>query len=313
MSDQGWDTCVFRYRYKTTNAVDALLKNRLFFSIPAKFNDPFDNDAFINYQQLYQDIIINLKIGMDDYLELHKKDMLPLHYNVVTYLWNQNRMNAVTNYLYTVYNACENVKSIIRENVKMICFSYDYENILMWSHYASYHEGFCLVYEKDAILKGNIYDTKGLRCYRKLDFVDVDYSQTRLDFTNEMHYCLLKNSIPYYTKPDFIDIPNKRIKDFLKHKSNVWDYEKEIRLIPHVNDLNTQCSLSYIEVKPKAIILGCKSTDVTIVKPIVKYCLENGIKLFRMLPEDNKAEFKLTLNEIPYEEYDYILRAKYLA
>lgn len=84
------------------------------------------------------------------------------------------------------------------------CFSENYKNILMWSHYADNHKGFCIGYKKDILSKIKT-PSGGSR------LVEVEYAE----------------KMPSITELS----TTKEINKLMVIKSTDWEYEKEWRLI----------------------------------------------------------------------------------
>lgn len=63
---QDW---LYRYRSFTEQNINALDNNRLYFSIPQFFNDPYDNMIYANTEHIIMNVATYLQVGMDDYLE----------------------------------------------------------------------------------------------------------------------------------------------------------------------------------------------------------------------------------------------------
>jgi hypothetical protein len=80
------------------------------------------------------------------------------------------------------------------------CFSKEYNNILLWSHYADNHKGICIEIEVDDVLCKN----------QNISFEDIKY----------------KSNIP-----KLVDSTNQqdRAKWLLSRKTILWNYEKEVR------------------------------------------------------------------------------------
>ena len=68
---------VYRYRSFTDCAVDAFKKDRLYFSTPKFFNDPFDAVIHVNENKLPANIFRDLDEGMVSYLDAKVKDPAP--------------------------------------------------------------------------------------------------------------------------------------------------------------------------------------------------------------------------------------------
>ena len=69
------DTLV-RFRAISFNNLETLKNDRLYYSTPNNFNDPYDTLIYANYLQILQDVSHNIENGMDSYLEqLKNKDI----------------------------------------------------------------------------------------------------------------------------------------------------------------------------------------------------------------------------------------------
>ncbi len=108
----------------------------------------------------------------------------------------------------------------------MVCMTETKDNMLMWSHYAANHEGFCVE-----------YDLKRLRQqpYNIVEHIfPVVYTSNRQAFRNidnliQSHE-ILKDDIKENAEYDGEEILDNILPLFLT-KSNVWQYEKEWRIV----------------------------------------------------------------------------------
>lgn len=117
-------------------------------------------------------------------------------------------------------------------------------NILMWSHYAGQHEGFCIEY---SFSKDFINVTKNERTIRLKDII---YKNEKIDLTNE----------------------NMNTNICLRYKHCDWDYENEVRLI--VYDINHKEDFYQIPLgssKIKSIYFGyrCPKKHIDTIKHIL--------------------------------------------
>jgi len=101
----------------------------------------------------------------------------------------------------------------VRDATKVCSFSKRNDSILMWSHYANYHKGFCVEYEIDPLppdhfLRQNLYP--------------VIYSSSLYDLTGW--------STSLFSSPREQFNPSLVLLAML-HKYRDWHYEKEWRLI----------------------------------------------------------------------------------
>ena len=58
----------------------------------------------------------------------------------------------------------DNVLKEMRKTVLASCFGSTYDSLLMWSHYASKHKGFCLIFRS---IDGCLYQNKNNKRTRK--------------------------------------------------------------------------------------------------------------------------------------------------
>ena len=104
---------------------------------------------------------------------------------------------------FTYFPQHDEIGELIMEKnkYKICCFSRNYSNYLLWSHYAKDHKGVCLEYEFDtAFFPRRI--TRRVIKYKKV--------------------------IPQFDRNEPID---KQAVQLLTHKLNFWRYEEEVRLL----------------------------------------------------------------------------------
>ena len=130
----------------------------------------------------------------------------------------------------------------------LCCFSKDYKNTLLWSHYADSHQGCCLAVEVTS----------------KLNPYEVNYSQV----------------IP--------DISSCKIEDILTHKSIYWGYEKEVRFIKEEITSSGHKAKPYISVKIKSVLLGCRmqKTEVNFYKSLIHSILGEDVEVRKVKREE---------------------------
>lgn len=129
----------------------------------------------------------------------------------------------------------------------ILCFSRNWDNLLMWSHYGASHKGMCLGFDIPEGESGNNYDT------------DVLYQPN-----------LLKIRRPVDVN---IDLANRLLRT--KHES--WSYEQEVRMFVGLDDPPDAKGLNWIEFGPrlvlKEIIVGAQCSSAhskDILEAIVK-------------------------------------------
>lgn len=113
------------------------------------------------------------------------------------------------------------------ENVGVSCFSRKNDSILMWSHYAENHSGFCIEF----------YSNKTMN---SLNPLDVNYIE---NFKKVNYYANKKDALYH----------------MLYTKSLDWHYEQELRLVKTVIKNEVDRKLHYYDEDIKAIYFGTNS------------------------------------------------------
>lgn len=257
------------YRFRPCNkyALDCLFNSQLYLSSPSNFNDPYDAKPLFN-----PDIVVELAlmnkyvknclckiVGTDD---IHSKLFIGRVKKLMSKLQNL----------------------LIQENEKLgiACFSEnDYSNILMWSHYADCHKGFCLEYDYSKIESEN--NLTRFIC-------PVVYSDKIYDLSK--HIFMMIKSYAHPNKPSFNNIVNMSIVPL--YKSKEWSYEKEWRLVynKELLKINNPC-IDFI--KPCAIYLGT-NIQSKYRSALINYAKTKNIDIFDVLQKGN--EYKLVQQKI---------------
>jgi hypothetical protein len=161
----------------------------------------------------------------------------------------------------------ENLETEIKkyiQNKAIICFSEVYDSILMWSHYANHHKGFCIGY-KDTLFK--------------------EFESEKRIFLNPISYV---HSIDLDTSLDEDNIWCQ-INKILTTKYIDWSYEKEWRFILEYDENTDKTSngrkfiIKDFESHIEEIILGVKCPDKT-EQWLKKIFPKTSIKKLKMLP-----------------------------
>lgn len=280
-----FENCIFRYRKLSVDQIekniDAFEKDRLFFSTPANFNDPYDSLLYVDREKISEDIQHNWKIGMDSYLDKLQRDNPQIAAFGRAMWYGKNRQKFIDNYFNELYEKIEKVKNNIRNRVKIICFSQDCLSLPMWAHYAEEHKGFILVYDKDEIMQAKCFDKSHNKIKQELCLKPICYSDTRTNMTDNMHEYLLKYEMPSSMDVSKLpDIPPLKMREFILSKRKDWEYEKEWRLIPGVIDIKKDNPLCYISIIPKAVILGEKCLGINQQK-LCEIASKKGVPVFK--------------------------------
>lgn len=128
------------YKYQPCNdqTLDNLKYRRIWFSKPAMFNDPFD--CSINFCKLDDAQWDNLYYNMKQY----ETDGLDQNF-INTYLRGDKPTNELkAGFSNAVLAILKEEREAEIQQLGIACFSEKVDDILMWSHYADGHKGFCL-------------------------------------------------------------------------------------------------------------------------------------------------------------------------
>ena len=184
-----FEKMLFRYRIGDERSINAFMEDKLYFSTPEYFNDPFDSYAYVNYNNLFGNINFDLDNSLEDFLEKNQLEIFPLvtNYNKEYLLdLSKNKSNR-KEFFKNIQEMVADVSKKITQNSKIICFSEEYLSNLMWAHYANYHQGFLLMYDKNDLRKALVFDSKNEKLVKKLKLKKVTYSDEMYDFGEFMY------------------------------------------------------------------------------------------------------------------------------
>jgi hypothetical protein len=213
------------------------LKNDVvWMSFPEEFNDPYDC-AFTLFQSEINNEVVKEKI-----------DALFAKTNQILENGLQDR---------------------IKKGVLISCFSEIKDSMLMWSHYAGRHKGFCTEYA-------------------------IAEEPTYKKFLSPVIYATNILSASEYLDPVFTFFPYFAIHVALT-KSVEWAYEKEWRFIMASSLLKPERAFPF--PKAKAIYLGTKIDDEN-EKELIEICKYKEIKVYKA--QLNNLAFALEFKECDF-------------
>lgn len=290
---------LYRYRAVNTNNLEALLSDRLYFSEPQYFNDPFDCSFFVDINKARDELINKTnqrQNGEKSYYSQLSKDTVEDLLFKFDYRDTDNYLATLKYLLDLMGNEINNMKDFpntipfeyiiekihntyfhkIRSNIGVVCLSETKISNLMWSHYADSHKGFVLEYDFD-----NSFKTE----YSGILF-PVIYTDKRCDITKQ-----IINTMRGIIDDGKIDVLNRM--DMIKistYKGNEWGYEKEWRIISFNN-------APYATIKPKAIYLGLgmSCTDKAIIHKVIE---GKDLRIYQMYTDENEQEYSLNFKMI---------------
>jgi len=315
-------------------------------SHPLEFNDPYDTfipTFFENQAQDYDEFINSLVIIFSQILIMINNNYLDCQNDITEMPPKKVQMLAlkalsqmaakdfeppqidedVDNQLHAfVEKAAEEYFDGLRHkfsnqfqaNLGIACFSEDVRSILMWSHYAENHTGFCLEYPVININQlsdyQNYHGLYPVQYNNKLadqtdKFLEIGQNHSQ-ELTNEikkLDFSKMGDCVESFFESGIIDMENftpfkeqlylvfqmyqqtliqdnQSLKITLKlstQKSTAWKYEKEWRLILTLNpDANEDERLEHI--KPSAIYFGTKTPESEIQR-VKAAIFESGSKI----------------------------------
>ena len=291
--------CLFRYRTFDDGEknLTAINQNRLYFSIPKYFNDPYDSLIFANTKKIWGEISGNILYGMPNYIKKNRENM-PEAAALMTAIWNTPKAKDISmrRQFELVLTGLDIIRLAIRKNTRIICLSEAYNSMLMWSHYANNHKGFVLAYDKQDIREAIKYAKNDCEIKHKIQLEKVQYTDEQIDMTEYVKNYIRHNDSLIGDGLESAKIPAPLLRRVISQKAKLWSYEKEWRVIPHIPRVEKESELHYLVCNPKAIILGCKSKEDDVLR-IKKICKDRRIPLFRMYISEFSPLFKLDIND----------------
>jgi hypothetical protein len=281
-------------------SINNLANNQLYFNDPTKFNDPFDC-KFVLVQ------IGTRKQWLNDYerdcnhVEAVKLFNHNLKYGLLTKeqdgLYSYDFIKDVKLNIDRGFHRKEDYrvyKNSIGESRKQIgidindylrsmalplvsCFSGTDKNILMWSHYADYHQGICLRFRSyKRVFKVNENPISDF--FINSGFVEPDNEYCLLDLyapiTNILAAPNIFFKIDYKVNPERLndfDKNDEKMFKFLITKYTDWQYENEYRLMVS-KDIPENNVLKYRKNDLEGVIFGLKTgyDDAKLVYETIK-------------------------------------------
>ncbi|MFV8443067.1 DUF2971 domain-containing protein [Flavobacterium sp. LB2P44] len=235
---------IYKYRdWSCENHRKILNSNEIYLASPGTFNDPFDCKISTHYLSL------DTPEKISSYIQKKQEESeTELTENFIETL--KYRLTNIQEY-WDMFEAFE--LSTFDQNHGIISLSSRWNSILMWSHYANLHKGFCVGFNEEKMRTSGHFGFGG----------SVIYSD---DFP-------IINPLEVDEKTPFLQ---------LQYKAKDWKYEEEYRLnklffpeIPTDDDRKIILNEGIIE----EVIVGMNSSRED-TEEIVKICKRKNIKVY---------------------------------
>lgn len=297
---------LYKYRAFNEYSVEMLKAGTIWSALPISFNDPFDckADIFSSIVNKISDFekqhyvalnLINLKRAVDNnkpYLGLSiEESKKALEYIEKlesldkAYLAIENIVNTAPIKLERITK--DKVLKTIKESLSqigVISLSTNQDNMLMWSHYADNHRGYCLGFEFKSlpIIKNN-YICQAVNYVEHYPILDMDNVDCQISYHIGSNP---KSSIK-------TNINDENLKKVIYTKAQCWNYENEWRiLLPEGN------KKEFYQGDLKEVIFGLRCTDDNqkeIIKAVKTY--KKGFLNFKKIVTGNNS-FKFGIIDI---------------
>lgn len=242
--------------------LDALRSQKLWFSSPHYFNDPFDCAANVNFEDIiYQNLL-------KKFYRICEKNFAEELINYEGFTGYRDWKIKKDSQIYTY-----NIHKLI-DTIFISCFSEssNLTSLRMWGYYANSHKGFCLEYDiRDLYKMHNDFEILPVYYHDDYSFV-----------------------IPKKNKREL-----QRFKlALIFTKAYEWNYEKEWRLLTFNNDEMGNSGFLAPFIIPTKAYLGCKIEN-RLKEDLLEICVQMKITPYEvyMIPNTYKLECrKININ-----------------
>ena len=284
------------FKYYTADSAKATLGTTTRkWSTPSLFNDPFDNQFALLFEEPNEE---SARLNLDQYLKLlssrepFRPDQFGPETESMEFIRQIHAANPDLKYsaeeigelLEGTLEGMHNVAALASESnteisfiladTSILCLSDTHDNLLMWSHYAHNHTG--------AVVK----------------FLALPEVDSPLLSAQPVRYSERMPRLRFSSLLDFNEARLSVLETITLSKSDVWSYEKEWRIIGGLRDkTQTYEILPYAREEVGAVYLGCKmSLDDR--REIVAIARDRYPDAAIFQAEKHRSEFALTFDEV---------------
>jgi len=256
---------VFRYRRDSDHSRDNLQNDTLWLCSPNDYNDPFDCVTKISLGRVESALVRGLiRRFFITHFRLTELDPLPTRFEPLigeskeSYLRRvvasykgfvpalppnfESILHRLVAELPSIAAEAKQKSNMFRELTKACSFSERNDSILMWSHYAENHQGFCVEYDFSTIPDTHQF---------KKTLMPIVYSKKLYDSTPLIEA--------------WIEMPRPRFNPFFPllpfiHKAEDWSYEREWRLL--FVSYESAPNHAWPAPTPSKVFLGARMSDL---------------------------------------------------
>ena len=249
------------------NVANEAMNNKVNYELKDLINNHIDNfndginfmKALYDSKSLYEIIDICAKYGYEDMIKMQE---------------------SIKNFKEKSEILLEKLKEAIDKNFYMVCFSQTYDNILMWSHYAKKHTGFCVEYDFSRSSQKSIYSLLS----------PVIYSNKRPSLSDEIIKCFSEDG-------KLIADENMLYKMYLSllTKSDLWKYEQEWRLIILSNRDDEYPNNNIVDPIISKVYLGARISKED-EKRVLEIANKKGVEVKKLELDEEKYSLHLKKN-----------------
>lgn len=263
---------LYRYRSFNENSISALMLNRLYFSTPNHYDDPFDTLIHVDFDAIENEI--------NQAFNPNNKDNLLKEIKNFT---NTDSMESVKGLVSSfVTDFYSQLNYIAKADIYSACFGEEALNENLWLKYADSHKGFVIEYKVESFNIKNMVMVDGKRDSKAQMFMyPIYYSTKPYDATK--YY----KSLVVLAAAKRLNLNQDYVQKILEEstlerhricliKRKCHSYDKEWRILAESSISSTP---NYLTIKPSAIILGLKMSKEN-KEVLIALCKKLGIDVY---------------------------------
>ena len=244
---------------------DLILNNRIYYSNPLQFNDPFDCKMYgikFSEERVERFMRERFERGMA-LVEMIQPRTAPLPKEVKCVFLEESVKKNSPKTLEGCAQVIQGLHDLVEKEIGVLCLSSDPMNILMYSHYADRHRGVCLEF---TLQQDNIFNPEPVRYVR--DFPTLDFGLSH-------------------------DVNKALAVALIATKSKDWEYEQEYRSLRGGGAGVIEIPDNYLS----GIIFGCAASDET-VQTVMDVVKQSGKTLSLSKAVKSDSSFSLSIEEM---------------